>query len=544
MSDSNVFRKRRILLCSTVGGFTHAAPILELGAVLAERGHEVHFGTNSSQEHWASTVPAITRVHSFGPAMPDADAEAHYTRMMQWRPSDGVGSIMQSKYLFDSYWPDSYYHLREIMLDPDTKPDMIIADFFVEAAAKDMMIEFNVPIGIMWPQMPYLLAPVSYIPGQPGFQVEFTPTSENASMWSRIRNEMVLLWALPHIIAWAGWTRKMRKRYGVDHSIPLASKPNHLVFINSFFGLEPAKDLPPLMVPVGPLLSDEYPQLDDTYEAFLKSHDKTIYIALGTHIALPNSDLNKILEGLIRGLDAGHINGVIWSVGQSPRKKFDRSRQLIRADGNKILVGDILDEKHPDFLIPFFAPQRAILEHPSTKVYLTHGGGSSANETLFHGTPVLTMGFFFDQLSNSARLVEAGVGRAMDKFDFTPSEMADKIGQIVSDPDRSIHRNTERMKGIAQVASRRKYLAADMVEEVLCDHEMRFKDGEALRPMHLQTADMRMSAWKARNWDLWAASLSVIAIGGTACVLGFKYIRQPDGVSGYLVGVMKYLKMG
>ncbi|UQC88514.1 uncharacterized protein CLUP02_14039 [Colletotrichum lupini] len=95
--------KRRILLCSTVGGFIHAAPVLELGAVLAARGHEVHFGTNSGQEHWASDYPSITRVHSFGPAMPDADAEAHYAHMIQWRPSDGVGSIMESKYLFDSY---------------------------------------------------------------------------------------------------------------------------------------------------------------------------------------------------------------------------------------------------------------------------------------------------------------------------------------------------------------------------------------------------------------------------------------------------------
>ncbi|KZL70607.1 udp-glucosyl transferase family protein [Colletotrichum incanum] len=464
MPGSNFPCKRRILLCSIVGGFTHAAPILELGTVLAKRGHEVHFGTKSGQEHWVSTVPAITRIHSFGPAMPDADTKAYYTRMMQWHPSDGVGSIMQSKYLSVSYWPDSYFNLREVMLDPEVKPDMIIADFFVEAAAKDMMIEFNVPIGIMWSPMPYLLAP--------------------------------------------------------------ASKPNHLVFVNSFFGLEAAKDLPPLMVPVRPLLSDEYPQLDDTYEAFLKSHNKTIDITLGTHIALPDAELEKLLEGLIIGLDAGHINGVIWSIGQSPRKKFDKSRQLIRADGKKFLVGDILDENHPDFVVPFFAPQRAILEHPNTKVYLTHGGGSSANETLFHGTP-------------------AGVGRAMDKFDFTPSEMADKIGQIVSDPDRSIHRNIWRMKGVAQIASRRKYLASDMVEEVLCDHEMRFKDGEALRPMHLQTADMRMSVWKARNWDLWAISISVIAIGGTACVSGFKYVWQPDfGVSGYLVNVMEYLKMG
>ncbi|KAL2882878.1 hypothetical protein SGCOL_001568 [Colletotrichum sp. CLE4] len=539
MLEPNSPSKRRILLCSTVGGFTHAAPILELGAVLAARGHEVHFGTNSNQEHWVADYPSITHVHSFGPALPDADAEAHYARMVQWRPSDGIGPIMESKYLFDSYWPDTWFHLREIMLDPDTKPDMLVADFFVEAAAKDMMVEFGVPIAIMWPQMPYLLAPVSYIPGQPGFQVEFMPTSEKASIWSRIRNEMVLFWVLPHISAWTRWTRAMRRRHGVKHAVPLASKPNHLVFVNSFFGLEPAKDLPPLMQVVGPILGDEYPPLDKSYQAFLQSHNKTTYVALGTHIALPRVELMKLLNGLVIALDAGHINGVIWSIGKSAKQNFDRSAHVQGPNGGKILVADILDEKHPDIRVPPFAPQRAILEHPNTKLYLTHGGGSSANETLFHGTPTLILGFFFDQLANSARLDEAGVGLTMDKFDFTADEIAEKIGRIISDVDGCFGRNIERMRRIARVASRRKELAADMAEEVIFDHELRSTGGRALRPMHLQTADMRMPVWKARNWDLWLVSVSALAGGGTACFIGAKHARRLDlGIFRFVSGIV------
>lgn len=288
------------------------------------------------------------------------------------------------------------------------------------------------------------------------------------------------------------------------------------------------------MVPVGPILSENYPQLDGRYRKFLDTHDKTVYIALGTHIALPGADLTKVLQGLILALDAEHINGVIWSVGPSPRKEFDRSKRLERLNGSSILIGDILNGEHQDFMFPSFAPQRAILEHSSSRLYLTHGGGSSANEALFHGTPVLVMGFFFDQLCNSSRLVEAGVGLAMDKFDFASREMADKIGHIVTDADGRIKRNVERMKRIAKSASRRKHLAIDVMEEVIYDHKLRFRDGKELRPMHLQTADMRMSIWKARNWDLWAVSLSVVAVGGIVCFIGAKHVRQLD------FGVFKY----
>jgi hypothetical protein len=42
-------------------------------------------------------------------------------------------------------------------------------------------------------------------------------------------------------------------------------------------------------------------------------------------------------------------------------------------------------------MFPTFAPQRAILEHESTNIYYIHGGGSSANEGLFHGKRMIVM---------------------------------------------------------------------------------------------------------------------------------------------------------
>ena len=53
------------------------------------------------------------------------------------------------------------------------------------------------------------------------------------------------------------------------------------------------------------------------------------------------------------------------------------------------------------------------------------------------------------------------------------------------------------------------------------DNELRFKDGKELRPMHLQTADMRMSAFKAKNWDLYAVSgLALAAVVGSTWMAG------------------------
>jgi UDP:flavonoid glycosyltransferase YjiC (YdhE family) len=57
---------------------------------------------------------------------------------------------------------------------------------------------------------------------------------------------------------------------------------------------------------------------------------------------------------------------------------------------------------HPDWMFPTYAPQRAIPDDESIKLYLTHGGGSSANESLFQGKPMIALCIFLDQISNAA----------------------------------------------------------------------------------------------------------------------------------------------
>ncbi|RYP02284.1 hypothetical protein DL764_005850 [Monosporascus ibericus] len=482
---------RRILALVTTGGFTHGTPVLEICRVLARRGHTIDFATCAGQEGWVADFPFVSRVYSFAEGPSEAEYEAHYRRMLMHDPAKGIGPAL--------------------CLAKTTRRDFIVADFFVDAAALDMQVEFGVPCAVVYPQMPFLMAPVPCIPGQPGFQVDMTAlTREHASMWARLRNETVILWALPHIVPWMRWRNAMRRGARVKHKVPSEPKPNFLVLVNSFFGLEMPKELPPLIAAIGPVLADEYPALDSTSSRFMDSHSRTIYIALGTHVILPERDVLKIFSGLVLALDAGFINCVIWS----------------RANGEVINLGGVLDGKHPDFLIPLFAPQRSILYHPNTALYLTHGGGSSAQEALFHGVRVvdsikndgslkrvLTLGIYFDQLSNSAKLGIAGVGLSLDKFTFSPEEICTKIGELVQDKSGLFARNVERMKHIARVASKRKNLAADLVEEVMYDTELRFdKNGKEILPMHLQTADARMSSWRAKNWDLYTAALGMLVL--------------------------------
>lgn len=489
--------------------------MLEVGRTLAARGHTIEFATLEGQEDWVKKEEYgfVTKVHLLGTGPTEDQLEAHYRRSQKWDISKGLGASMESKYLFDSFWPQTYHGLKCIMDDPTATPDMMIADFFVDAV-KDIHVEYQQPIAVVWPNMPFLMMPCSYIPGQSGFQLEGTLTSETASMWLRIKNELVVLTGLGAILKWMNWTKQMRRANGVYYPTHRMQKPDYLILVNSFFGLEIPRDLPPTCAPVGPLLSPTYPPLDTSCQEFLDRHKSVLYIGLGTHIILPNQDAVKIIDGVTRLLQEGLIDGVIWAIGQKSRQDLDGNQTIqTKTDNSIIKLSDLLTNKHPDWLFPFFAPQRAILDHESTKLYFTHGGGSSANEALYHGKPLLAMGFFFDQIANTTRLVAAGVAESLNKFRFTSDELYAKAKQILiqsngKEKDGDYLRNVLRMKRIARVAANRRTLAADLVEELMYDNELRFgHGGRELRPMHLQTADMRMPAYKAKNWDLYAVCL-------------------------------------
>ncbi|CDM37607.1 CAZyme family GT1 [Penicillium roqueforti] len=537
MSQSQIHLSRKILLVVTTGGFTHAAPVLEIGRVLAERGHEIEFATLEGQESWVKPeYDFVNKLHQLGPGPTPEQLDGHYRRMQAWDISKGVGQAMESKYMFDSFWPQTYHRLKEIMDDPATRPDMIVADFFVEAA-NDIHFEYKVPIAIICPNMPLFQLPCPYIPGQPGFQLPGTMTSEDTSMWLRIMNEIFFFPDLPAIVRAGKWSKKMRSDNGVFYPPHKPSKPDYLIFVNSFFGLEIPRDLPPTAAPVGPLLSPTYPPLDQQCGPFLARHKSVLYIALGTHIILPHKDAAKIVKAANRLQEDGMIDGVIWAMGKTCRADLDRSASFQFNTGDKnemeITLGDLLDNKHPNWIFPFFAPQRAILDNESTKLYFTHGGGSSANEGLYHGKPMLSMGIFSDQIANTARLVAGGVAESLSKLNFTSDEVYTKAMKILKSENETYSRNVLRLQRIANVASRRKYHAADLIEELMYDNELRFKDGKELRPMHLQTADMRMSTFKARNWDLYAVSgLALSAVVGSMWLAGRFALRYRGAVIG------------
>lgn len=465
-----------------------------------------------------------------GPPMTPEEEAAHYLFMQQADPRTSYRDYFRPKLEVDVFWTSDFACLKEIVTG--SRPDMIVADFFVDAA-RDIMYQKDIPLALVWPQMPYGVMKASYIPGVPGFQID-TISSEHASVWTRMRAELRPIRAIPAMIEWTWFVRKMRRAAGVNYSLPLTHKPDYLALVNSFWGVETPKDLPPLMNAVGPILADEYPPLTDAMEAFFATHQRVVYVSFGTHVQLQPHHLDRFLSAFSELLRENLIDGVIWAANGRQQMLFPLNHR-VNSGTHDVLVSDIIYNRDPAWYFTLFAPQRAILDRPETVLFVTHGGGSSINEAMYHGTKLLSLGFFFDQPLNGLRIQEAGVGLALDKASFTADEIVSKCRTILVDEDGAFAQDVQRMKHIARVSSRKKYYAADLIEEVLYDRMYSLDVRKTAtgvrkrRPWHLQTADARMSVFRAKNIDL--TCLGAIAVVGT---IGLGYYGHLMVVSRWL----------
>jgi hypothetical protein len=104
----------------------------------------------------------------------------------------GLAGVDDSRYKLDTFWTPSYKHLKRLVANHETTPDLLLVDFLVDAAM-DILYQYDIPIAVLYSQIPTSINHAPYIPAQPGFQIDGTPTPDNASIWSRLGNKLLKL---------------------------------------------------------------------------------------------------------------------------------------------------------------------------------------------------------------------------------------------------------------------------------------------------------------------------------------------------------------
>ncbi|CAL4194021.1 unnamed protein product, partial [Meganyctiphanes norvegica] len=73
-----------------------------------------------------------------------------------------------------------------------------------------------------------------------------------------------------------------------------------------------------------------------------------------------------------------------------------------------------------------------IAAHPNVRVFISHGGGLSTQEAMYHATPVLALPIFGDQPKNGARIRTAGMGLDLKWEELTEDLLIESLKEIIS----------------------------------------------------------------------------------------------------------------
>nr|NP_001262470.1 UDP-glycosyltransferase family 303 member A1, isoform B [Drosophila melanogaster]NP_652621.1 UDP-glycosyltransferase family 303 member A1, isoform A [Drosophila melanogaster]AAF54598.1 UDP-glycosyltransferase family 303 member A1, isoform A [Drosophila melanogaster]AGB95852.1 UDP-glycosyltransferase family 303 member A1, isoform B [Drosophila melanogaster] len=76
-------------------------------------------------------------------------------------------------------------------------------------------------------------------------------------------------------------------------------------------------------------------------------------------------------------------------------------------------------------------PQRAILNHPNVKLFITHAGLLSLIESVHYAVPLLCIPLFYDQFQNTKRMEKLGVARKLDFKNLFRDEIVLAIEDLV-----------------------------------------------------------------------------------------------------------------
>ncbi|CAG9803019.1 unnamed protein product [Chironomus riparius] len=167
---------------------------------------------------------------------------------------------------------------------------------------------------------------------------------------------------------------------------------------------------------VGGLQVKKPKKLPDNLKAFADSATNGLVLfSLGTNVrsdSLGEESLLKILKAL------GRLNKYkfLWKFETTEKLPIDLPKNV---------------------KIQAWMPQNDVLAHKNTKLFISHCGLLSTQESLWYGVPVLGFPVFADQPQNALRLKDLKVSETLEILDFTEDGLYETIKKLLEDPKYS-----------------------------------------------------------------------------------------------------------
>ncbi|XP_061155068.1 UDP-glucuronosyltransferase 1-2-like [Syngnathus typhle] len=278
---------------------------------------------------------------------------------------------------------DSRFDL--VLTDPAIAPGVILAKY----------LDLPLVLNVRWIQageghMAMAPSPLSYVP-MPG-----SGLTDKMNFLQRVKNVFfyVMITLQQKILIDPIYSAICRKHFPGGCDINSLLRQADVWLFRTDFVFDFPRPTMPNVVYIGGFQCRDARPLPAHLEDFVQSAGEhgVIIMSLGSLVnAMPERDAEELAAVFAR-----LPQKVIW------RHKGPRPSTL----GNNTLVVE-------------WMPQKDLLGHPQTKVFVAHGGTNGLQEAIFYGVPVLGIPLFFDQFDNLVRLEQRGAAKILELGDLS-----------------------------------------------------------------------------------------------------------------------------
>ncbi|GMI73118.1 hypothetical protein like AT3G02100 [Hibiscus trionum] len=418
----------------------HVIPLMELSHRLVHHGFSITF-VNTDFNHkrvrdaFGNKVEGDGSIHlvSIPDGMEPGEDRNHFGKL-----TDGIMNVMPS---------ELRKLLKKINGFEDDKISYVIADVNM-GWALDIAAEFGIPGVAFWPASAFLLALLFSTNNLFDDQIiDENGTPINGEKTIQLSPNTPAMH--PNNFLWTslGDLATQKKVFELTEKNNKAVENVEWLICNTTFDLEPgAFSLIPEILPIGPLsatnklepLTGSFWPEDETSLKWLDQQQpgSVIYVAFGSFTVFDPTQFQE----LALGLELSN-RPFLWVV--RPDMTEGTQCEELYPKGFKTRV------KNRGKMVGW-APQRAVLAHPSIACFISHCGWNSTVEGLSNGVPFLCWPYFADQFINETYICEIwkiGLGFKRDERKIiSREEIKSKVEQLLK--DESFKEKALKLKGL------------------------------------------------------------------------------------------------
>lgn len=233
-----------------------------------------------------------------------------------------------------------------------------------------------------------------------------------------------------------------------------------LMIINTDDSMDYSEALQPNMVQVAGLQIETPKNLSKEMKYFVESSQQgTVLMSLGTNVK-SNELGNERLTEIIKTFAELPQYNFIW--------KFESDAKDLPIPITK------------NVFIAKFLPQNDILAHPEVKLFVTHSGALSTQESIWYGKPMVAIPFIVDQVRTSSKSVVLGIGVKLDFRNLNKEIFKSAILEVMT--------NSNFTEKIQRISKEFRDKPMRPLEKAIwhIEHVMRHPDSPAYKPITLQ----------------------------------------------------------